>query len=402
MLLELSPDQEFFQGTTARFLDEHAQAADLRRLRDDAAGFGSDYWRRGAELGWTSLLVSERDGGVSVSSSGLVDLTLVAYEFGRHAAPGPLVSTNVVAGALSAAGADQDLIAGLLDGTSIATWCIEEGPPNDGLGNMAFDIAVKGDELVLHGVKRPVESANKASHLLVTGRTGNGLTQVIVPAAAKGVSVIPMRGVDLTKRFSVVQFDNVRVPAASVVGRVGEAAADVERQRQHAIVILNAEAVGAMQRAFDMTVEWAFDRYSFGRPLASYQALKHRFAHMATWLQASHAISDEAARAVAEARPEASELVSAAKAYIGEYGAELLQECVQLHGGIGVTFEHDLHLFLRRVTLARVLLGTPDAHRRRLADLVGQHEAPPRSAGAMPPEAPPRSAGAVSPKEVAS
>jgi alkylation response protein AidB-like acyl-CoA dehydrogenase len=129
-----------------------------------------------------------------------------------------------------------------------------------------------------------------------------------------------------------------------------------------------------MQAAFDMTVEWSFDRYSFGRPLASYQALKHRFALMAAWLQASHAISDEAARAVSEGKPEAAQLVSAAKAYIGEYGPELLQDCVQLHGGIGVTFEHDLHLFLRRVTLARALLGTPDEHRRRLADLVAPQE----------------------------
>jgi len=374
MLLELSSEQELLRETTARFLDANAQVAELRRLRDDPRGFASDYWRRGAELGWTSLLVSEDDGGVSSSSSGLVELTLVAYEFGRHAAPGPLVSTNVVAGALSAAGAHKELIAGLLNGTSIGTWCVSEAPPNDGLGNMVFDIAVHDDELVLNGVKRPVESANEASHLLVTGRTAEGLTQVIIPAATKGVSLIPMRGVDLTKRFSVVRFDDVRVPAACLVGRVGEAADDVERQLQHALVVLNAEALGAMQRAFDMTVEWAFDRYSFGRPLASYQALKHRFAHMATWLQASHAIGDEAARAVAERRPEAALLVSAAKAYIGEYGAELLQECVQLHGGIGVTFEHDLHLFLRRLTLARVLHGTPDAHRRRLADLVARKE----------------------------
>jgi alkylation response protein AidB-like acyl-CoA dehydrogenase len=377
MLLELSSEQEFFRETTARFLDEHAPVAELRRLRDDPAGFTRDYWRRGAELGWTSLLVSERDGGVSVSSDGLVDLTVLAYEFGRHAAPGPLLSSNVVAGALSAAGADKALIAGLLDGSSIATWCIAEAAPYDGtpgLANIGFEIAVDGDELVLNGVKRPVESADQASHLLVSGRTGNGLTQVIVPTTARGVSLKPMRGVDLTKRFSVVKFENVRVPASALLGPVGGAAADVERQLQHALVILNAEAVGAMQAAFDMTLEWSFDRYSFGRPLASYQALKHRFAHMATWLQASHAISDEAAHAVTDGKPEAAELVSAAKAYIGEYGAELLQECVQLHGGIGVTFEHDLHLFLRRVTLARALLGTPAEHRRRLADLVAPQE----------------------------
>jgi alkylation response protein AidB-like acyl-CoA dehydrogenase len=376
MLLELSTEQEFFRETTARFLDGNAQVAELRRLRDDPTGFRSDYWRRGAELGWTSLLVSERDGGVAISNSGLMDLTLVAYEFGRHAAPGPLVSTNVVAGALSAAGADQAVIAGLLDGSSIGAWCLAEGVPNDGLGSIAFDIAVAGNgaEVVLNGVKRSVESANQASHLLVTGRTGDGLTQVLVPAAVKGISLTPMQGVDLTRRFSVVRFDDVRVPAAAVLGRVGEAAADVERQLQQALVLLNAEAVGAMQAAFDMTVEWSFDRYSFGRPLASYQALKHRFAHMATWLQASHAISDDAAYAVTEGRADAGELVSAAKAYIGDYGAELLQDCVQLHGGIGVTFEHDLHLFLRRLTLTRALFGTPEEHRRRVADFVAQKE----------------------------
>ena len=374
MLLELSSEQELFRGTTARFLEEHASVAGLRRLRHDPAGFASDYWRRGVELGWTSLLVSEADGGAAISSSGLVDLTILAYEFGRHAAPGPLVSTNVVAGALSAAGGDKDLLAGLLSGTSIATWCFSEGAPHEGIFDIGTRVAVEGTELVVNGVKRPVESANKASHLLVTGRTGDGLTQVIVPATSRGVSVVPMQGVDLTKRFSVVRFEDVRVPATNVVGAVGKAAVDVERQLHNALVILVAEAVGAMQTAFDMTVEWAFERYSFGRPLASYQALKHRFAHMATCLQASHAIADDAARAVAEGRPDAAEIVSAAKAYVGEHGAELLQECVQLHGGIGVTFEHDLHLFLRRVTLARTLFGTPDAHRRRLAELIARKE----------------------------
>jgi alkylation response protein AidB-like acyl-CoA dehydrogenase len=370
MLLELSSEQEFFQRETARFLDHQVPVAELRRLRDDSAGFRREYWRKGAELGWTSLLVPESHGGVTVSQSGLVDLTLVAYEFGRHAAPGPLLSSNVVASALSRGGGDPEIVAMLLDGSAIGTWCLAEPPPNDGIDNFVFSIALQGDELVLNGIKRPVESADQASLFLVTGRTGERITQAVVPADAKGISITPMRSVDLTRRFSVVKFENVRVPAKSVVGAVGEAAQDLERLLQQALVILNAEAVGAMQRAFDMTVEWAFDRYSFGRPLASYQALKHRFAQLATWLQASHAISDDAARAVAEASADAGELASAAKAYIGEYGVELLQDCVQLHGGIGVTFEHDLHLFLRRGTLARALLGTPDVHRRRVATFI--------------------------------
>jgi alkylation response protein AidB-like acyl-CoA dehydrogenase len=375
MLLELTSDQELFRNTTAKFLERHASVAELRRLQNDPDGFGNEYWRQGAELGWTSLLVDERDGGGSVSGKGLVDLALAAHEFGRHAAPGPLVSTNVVAAALSTARARQDVILSLVNGTSIAAWCMSEGAPNDGLGQFALEIGVSGDDLVLTGVKRPVESATRASHLLVTGRTGRGLTQVLVPAATRGVSISPMQGIDLTRRFSVVTFDKVRVPASFALGRVNDADEHVERQLQHAVVLLCAEAVGAMQAAFDMTLEWSFDRYSFGRPLASYQALKHRFAHMATWLQASHAITDEAARAVAEGSSDANELVSAAKAYVGHYGAELVQECVQLHGGIGVTFEHDLHLFLRRVTLSRTLLGTPHEHLRRLARFVGRKEA---------------------------
>ena len=256
---------------------------------------------------------------------------------------------------------------GLLDGSSIITWCLGEGPPGDRLGEVQLEVRPDGSELVLRGSKRPVESAGEASHLLVVGRTGDGLTQVLVATDDPGVSITPMHGVDLTRRFSLVTFDDVRVPADAVVGQVGKADEDVERQLRHTLVLTNAESVGAMQAAFDMTVEWAFDRYSFGRPLASYQALKHRFAMMATWLEASHAISDEAAAAVAVDDPDASELASAAKAFIGEYGAELLQECVQLHGGIGVTFEHDLHLVLRRITADRALFGSPAEHRVRVA-----------------------------------
>ena len=367
MLLELGSDQEFFRATTARFLDDQAPPAELRRLRDDPAGFTQDYWRRGADLGWTSLLVDEALGGGSISGSGLIDLTLVAHEFGRHASPGPLVPTNVVAGALSAATSHHDLVPGLLDGSSIIAWCLGEGPPNDRLGEVHLEVRADGDEVVLRGAKRPVESAGEASHLLVVGRSGEGLTQVLVPADAPGLSITPMHGVDLTRRFSRVTFDDVRVPADAVVGQVGKADEDVERQLLHALVLTNAESVGAMQAAFDMTVEWAFDRYSFGRPLASYQALKHRFAMMATWLEASHAISDEAAAAVAVGDPDGSELAGAAKAFVGEYGAELLQECVQLHGGIGVTFEHDLHLVLRRLTADRALYGSPAEHRVRVA-----------------------------------
>jgi len=373
MLLALSSDQELFRETTAKLLDELVPVGELRRLRDDPVGFDVAYWRRGAELGWSSLLVGEEHGGGSISDHGLVDLTLVAHEFGRHAAPGPLAVTNVVVATLSEVGGDEHeaVLGDLLSGESIATWCLSEPPPGDGLGAVSLEARVEGDELVLNGSKRPVESGAKADYLLVTGRTGAGLTQVLVPAGTAGVSIAPMQSVDLTRRFSVLSFDDVRVPLlGGLVGEVGAAGEQVERQLDRVLAISNAESVGAMQTAFEMTVEWAFDRYSFGRPLASYQELKHRFADMKTWLEASHAVSDAATAAVANGSDEAAELLSAAKSFIGDYGAELMQDCVQIHGGIGVTFEHDVHLYLRRHTANRALYGTPADHRQRLADMT--------------------------------
>ena len=245
MLLDPTPDQEFFRETTAKFLDAYATPDELRRRRDDPAGFDRDYWRRGAELGWTSLAVAEEHGGGSISGRGVVDLSIIAYEFGHAAAPGPLVPVNVVASALSDTGAHGAVLAALLAGTSLATWCYGEPPPARGIGDVDLTIERDGDELVVDGVKRPVESAAESDHLLVTGRTGSGLTQALVPADTPGVTIAPMQTADLTRRFSVVHFDGVRVPASALVGDAGAAADQVERQLQVALVMLTAESVGA-------------------------------------------------------------------------------------------------------------------------------------------------------------
>ena len=131
-----------------------------------------------------------------------------------------------------------------------------------------------------------------------------------------------------------------------------------------------AETVGALDRVFEFTLEWAFDRHTFGRPLASYQELKHRIADMQLWLEASKATVVAAVGAVAAQAPEASELVSTAKSYVSEHGPELVQDCVQMHGGIGVTWDHDIHLYLRRVTLNSATYGTARQHRERLAAMI--------------------------------
>jgi alkylation response protein AidB-like acyl-CoA dehydrogenase len=365
---ELASDQELLRDTTVRYLGAQVPLSHLRKTRDNPAGFDAAYWAGGAELGWTSLLVTEEDGGGSVSGQGAVDLALIAYEFGRHAAPGPLVDCNVVAAALSGQGGvlHRTLLGDLISGTAIASCCLGAAPWQQS-GEATIRIHKDGASVVINGSVRPVESAAQAEYFLVTGRSESGMTQVLVPATAPGVQVKPLKSMDVSRKFAGVTFENVRAPESALMGAFGQAGPQVSRQIQNAAVILSAESVGAMDAAFEMTLDWAFQRYTFGRALASYQALKHRFADMKSWLEASHAVSDAAAEAVAAQSGLAAETTSAARAYIGQYGLELVQDCVQLHGGIGVTYEHDLHFFLRRVTLNSLLFGTPAEHRRLLA-----------------------------------
>ena len=372
MELEITSEQEFFVETTGKYLTDRAPAFELRALRHDPSGFQPAYWTQGAELGWTSLLVSEENGGGSISGRPLADLALLAFEFGRHAAPGPLVPANIVAGALSRSGTTAHL-PGLLTGEVIGTWCYAEPRPHHHLGEVTVSATRSGDSISISGKKAPVESAADAQVLLVTarssgGKSGGGLTQVLVDAKAPGVTITPMDSVDLTRRFAAVAFDDVEVPVSSLVGEFGQADAEVDHQLRVAICLQLAEMTGAMDKALEMTIEWAFDRYSFGRPLASYQELKHRFADMKLWLEASQAIADTAVVATEADAPDAWDLLSAGKAYVGHYGVELMHDCVQLHGGIGVTFDHDLHLYLRRVVLESGLYGTVAEHRQRLTD----------------------------------
>lgn len=367
----LTSDQELLRDTTARFLGDQVPLSLMRKdLRHDPAGFDPAYWQSGAELGWTMLLVGEDDGGGSVSGRGAVDLALIAYEFGKHAAPGPLVDCNVVAAALSGQGGElqQAVLGEVISGASIATSAMGAAPWQRP-GEATVTIRRDGDDVVIDGSVRPVESAKQAGYFLVTGMGEGGMTQVVVPADAPGIEIKALKGMDVTRRFGSVTFNGVRAPASALLGDYGRAGEQVSRQIQNAAVILSAESVGAMDAAFDMTLDWAFGRYTFGRALASYQALKHRFADMKSWLEASHAISDAAAEAVADQTDLAAETASAAKSYIGVQGPELAQEGVQLHGGIGVTYEHDLHFFLRRVTLDSLLYGTPAEHRRLIAQI---------------------------------
>jgi alkylation response protein AidB-like acyl-CoA dehydrogenase len=369
-----SADQQLFEETTKRFLDAECPPAKLRDLAGTKAGFEPSFWQQGAQLGWTSLAVPEAAGGGSVSGNRAADLALVAFQFGLHAAPGPLTAVNVVAAALGRWGTDDHRagpLSGLLTGETTAAWALAEPAPGDGLGQIELKATTEGAGYVLDGVKTPVDGGAHADSFLVTARAAEGLTHFLIPVDAPGVTVTALHGLDMTRRCARLELDGVVAPASSIVGQPGSADASLPWLLDLAVITQVAEMCGAMTWAFDTTLDWAFNRYSFGRPLASYQEIKHRFADMKTWLEASLAIAASAVRAVDGDDPrERGALVSAAKFYVGRYGVELLQDCVQLHGGIGVTFDHDLHLFLRRVVTNAPLYGTPGQHATRLADLV--------------------------------
>jgi alkylation response protein AidB-like acyl-CoA dehydrogenase len=371
--LDLTPDQELLRDTTRKFLQTTVPLTAVRALAENPDGFDRGWWQRGAELGWTSLLVDERRGGGSVSEAGLRDLALVAEEMGAMVSPGPLLATNVVAQTLSREASEElasRVLPGLLSGQSVAAWCVAEPGLDITADGMTMRARRDGADFVLDGVKRPVETGGQADWFLVTATGHEGLSQFLVPSSAPGLRITPLNGLDLVRRHAEIGFDGVRVPSSAVVGVPGGAAQSLEAQLQTALVLQCAEMVGATDRVFDFTVQYAFDRSSFGRALASYQALKHRFADMKLWLESAHAITVDATRAVQSGAPDAGEVARIAKAYVGERCPELIQDCIQMHGGIGVTWEHDLHLYLRRVVVDRQTYGDPMQHRDHLAILA--------------------------------
>jgi alkylation response protein AidB-like acyl-CoA dehydrogenase len=408
MRLDLTADQRLLQSATAGFLASTSPVAVTRALHAEGRSFDSGTWRRGAELGWTSLLVPEDLGGGSVSGAGLIDATIIAEQFGAIAAPGPFLPVNVVAFALAEAAsavpasavpasavpaktreptaARAGLLKRLLAGEAIASWAC--CPPGGGWNPEAGAITAvpEGEGYRLTGVHEGVEAAADADAFLVLARVSEstapegtapestapgGLTQLIVPATADGLTVTPMGSLDLTRGFGRVSYDGVVAGPEAVLGSPGEAAGAVERQFQVAVVLQCAELAGVAGTVLEFTRQWMADRFTFGRPLESYQALKHRFADLTTWSHALQAATAAAAAAVHEQRDDAAEVVSIAKAYAGQRATDIVQDCVQLHGGLGVTWEHDIHVYLRRATAGRVTWGTPSQHRRRIAGLLG-------------------------------
>jgi alkylation response protein AidB-like acyl-CoA dehydrogenase len=364
-----SPEKTLFASTTQAFLKKETPLSHVRELHAAGISFDPAWWQRAAELGWTGLLVPEELGGGSVSGSGVADLAMVAEEIGKTVAPGPLypVST-VLAGLVDCADRQTHAatIGSLMSGETVASWAVYErgrgwAPLEPSLTATPTDSGYRID-----GTKDRVEAGAQSGLLLAVARCGDEVRQFLVPTNAPGLRVEAQQSIDLVKQYARVHFDGVLVASSAVVGSAGETTALIDRQSQIAQILQCAEVVGILQTVFDFTVQWALDRHTFGRPLASYQALKHRFADMKTWLEACRATTAAAVAAVGDRAPQAGLSASIAKSYVGEMAPQIVQGCVQMHGGIGVTWEHDLHLYLRRVALYRSMFGTPEEHNLRV------------------------------------
>jgi len=371
--LELTEDQEFFRDTTRKFLSTEVPLSAVRELYDNHDGFDRDWWREAAQLGWTSLFIPENVGGGSLSGRPTSDAVIVAEEMGRLVSPGPFLPVNVVAAALAWFGSPphhDEVLSRLLTGDAVATWAFCE--PGRAWDPDAIDTTARidGDEVVLDGSKAYVEAVGAAEHMLVTARSGDGLTNVLVPVGVPGVSVVRGRSIDMTRRFGTVAMREARVPTSGILGEAGDGALAAERLRTLALALQCAEMVGVADRTLEFTLEYGADRFAFGRPVVSFQALKHRIADMTVALEGCKAVSDDLATAVDEQRSDASRLASVAKAYIGEYCLDIVDDCVQITGGIGVTWEHDIHLYNRRAVVDRAVYGSPEEHKARLYSLL--------------------------------
>jgi alkylation response protein AidB-like acyl-CoA dehydrogenase len=368
-------DHELLRETTRRFLSEHQSLTDIRRRMEEPDLFDATLWRRGAELGWTALLIPPEHGGGSVTNQPLVDLTVFAEELGRELNPGPLVPCSVVADAIARFGTDvqaKDHLPTLASGDTVAAWCLtgDGSPEPDAVEVVAHN---HDNGLRLDGVARYVHAARDASLLLVVARRDQETLNVLVSAGVDGIKVADHQGLDLTRRFAEVRFDAVVVPASAIVPGGWEV---VERGLAIATVLQAAETVGAADRLFSSTVDYAKKRVQFGRSIGSFQALKHRMADMLIELEGMRAATYYATLALSDALEDASEAVATAGAYVFDGFAHLCGEALQLHGGIGFTWEHDTHLFMRRAKVNQVLYGDGSWHRERLFRQLEQTKIP--------------------------
>jgi alkylation response protein AidB-like acyl-CoA dehydrogenase len=367
MYFDLTDEQQAIRSTAHDFLASRFKSERVREIAASDDGFDASGWKEMAELGWTGLALPEEWGGQGL---GTVELAILFEEMGYALAPSPLLSNTIAGLALAAGGSDEQkerwlrpLAAGELRGTPALVDA--DGPAEP----MKF-VMEAGEALT--GTKTLVLDAGSADFFLVATADGG---RHIVEKGAEGVTVSAEESIDPTRRLSTVRFEGVR-PAATLSGS-GE---DYHPVFHRACVAIAAESTGLAQRALEMSVAYAKDRQQFGRPIGAYQAVSHRCAQMLLEAENSRSAVYGAAWA-ADAEPESLPLAaSMAKAYASDAGWRVPDMAIQVHGGIGFTWEHDLHFFLKRGRANAASFGDAKWHRERVAEAVLAGETAPASA----------------------
>jgi alkylation response protein AidB-like acyl-CoA dehydrogenase len=358
MNFDFTDDQHAIKRTAREFLAARYRLETVRGLAEDERGFTDQQWRELAELGWPGAIVPEEHGGLGL---GAVELVVIAEEIGYALAPSPLFSDICAALLLVAAGTDEQrqrwlgpLAGGEVRGT-LAVWDEHAGWAPDHSESEPADGA-------LSAVKVAVPDAASADFVIVSGADG---AHFLVESRAAGVEVEPEPALDTTRKLFTVRLDGAPAqPLAHDAQRIGHAYATI-------ITALAAENVGVAQRAMEMAVTYANDRKQFDRPIGSYQAVAHRCAQMLLEVEGARSLSYWAAWAVDNEPETAPRAASMAKAYASDAGFRVAAAALQVHGGIGFTWEHDLHFFLKRAKANAHAFGDARWHRDRVAKLAG-------------------------------
>jgi alkylation response protein AidB-like acyl-CoA dehydrogenase len=376
---ELTEEQAMLREASRDLLTDRAPLSSVRARLDaysaDVAPADVDpaLWSLAADLGWQGLALPEEYDG---AGQGLIELAIVAEEIGRALAAGPFLATALVGGAVARNGSPAlraQILPALAAGSAWATWAFAEPGSAWTVAGIRATASDDGDTVVLDGVKTAVQDAGGARWLLVTAIHGGQPASFLVDRDSPGITVRRQRVLDLTRSFYEVRFDQVRVPAGH---RLDGDSAEIRRLLDDASVLLSAEALGVMDRMLAMTVDHVGVRVQFGRPIGSFQAVKHACAQMAMLVHGTRAAGHYAAMAMDAGAPDAATAACVAASYTSAAVGDVAGHALQMHGGIGFTWEHDLHLYLRRAKVDGVLYGDAPVHRDRLTQLIRHAPAP--------------------------
>ncbi len=372
-----SDEQELLRATARKFFEHECPSTVVRRLMDTPEGMEPGLWGKLAEQGWLGLIVPEGHGGLGL---GLVDLVVLMEEMGRAVAPGPYFSAVLLGGGiLMDAGSEaqqKEWLPRVATGEARVALAFMEPSATLGAAGIALQATPKGNGHVLAGTKLFVHDAHTADAVVVAARTAaagpaeHGISLFLVPKGARGLEVTLLPTMDQTRKLCEATLRDVAVGAEAVLGAVDKGFAPLTKTLERATVALCAEMCGGAQKVLDMTVEYAKIRQAFGRPIGAYQGVKHRAADMLVDVENSKSITYYAAWAMDEGVDEAPLAVSMAKAHVSDAYRRVAAAGIQLHGGIGFTWEHDLHLYFKRAKGSEFTFGDATYHRERVAQLV--------------------------------